>query len=43
MKRKNKKKLTQSNFAKLSIFSTQKYKFKKNYFLLHTEEPDHQF
>ena len=30
MKRKNKKKTTQSNFAKLSIFNSQKYKFKKN-------------
>ena len=30
MKTKNKKKTTQSNFAKLSIFSHQKYKFKKN-------------
>ena len=30
MKRNNKKKPTQSNFAKLSIFSHQKYKFKKN-------------
>jgi len=30
MKRKNKKKPSQSNFAKLSIFAPQKYKFKKN-------------
>ena len=30
MKRKNKKKPSQSNFAKLSIFSPHKYKFKKN-------------
>ena len=30
MKRKNKKKPSQSNYAKLSIFSPQKYKFKKN-------------
>ena len=30
MKRNNKKKPTQSNYAKLSIFSSQKYKFKKN-------------
>ena len=29
MKRNNKKKPTQSNFAKLSIFQPQKYKFKK--------------
>ena len=29
MKRKNKKKPTQSNFSKLSIFQPQKYKFKK--------------
>ena len=29
MKRNNKKKPTQSNFAKLSIFQSQKYKFKK--------------
>ena len=29
MKRNNKKKTTQSNFAKLSIFGPQKYKFKK--------------
>ena len=29
MKRKNKKKPGQSNFAKLSIFQPQKYKFKK--------------
>ena len=29
MKRNNKKKTTQSNFAKLSIFQPQKYKFKK--------------
>ena len=29
MKKLNKKKGNQSNFAKLSIFSTQKYKFKK--------------
>ena len=28
-KRKNKKKTKQSNFAKLSIFQNQKYKFKK--------------
>ena len=30
MKRKNKKKSSQNNYAKLSIFSPQKYKFKKN-------------
>ncbi len=30
MKRNNKKKPSQSNYAKLSIFSPQKYKFKKN-------------
>ena len=30
MKRNNKKKPRQSNFAKLSIFQPQKYKFKKN-------------
>ena len=30
MKRNNKKKPGQSNFAKLSIFGPQKYKFKKN-------------
>ena len=29
MKRNNKKKSTQSNYAKLSIFQPQKYKFKK--------------
>ena len=29
MKRNNKKKPTQSNFAKLSIFQPQKYKFKR--------------
>ena len=29
-KRNNKKKPKQSNFAKLSIFQNQKYKFKKN-------------
>ena len=29
MKRNNKKRNTQSNFAKLSIFQPQKYKFKK--------------
>ena len=29
MKRNNRKKSTQSNFAKLSIFQPQKYKFKK--------------
>ena len=29
MKRNNKKKTSQSNFAKLSIFQPQKYKFKK--------------
>ena len=29
MKRNNRKKPTQSNFAKLSIFQPQKYKFKK--------------
>ena len=29
MKRNNKKKSTQSNFAKLSIFQPQKYRFKK--------------
>ena len=29
MKNSNKKKSTQSNFAKLSIFQNQKYKFKK--------------
>ena len=29
-KRNNKKKSKQSNFAKLSIFQTNKYKFKKN-------------
>ena len=29
MKRNNKKKSSQSNFAKLSIFQPQKYKFKK--------------
>ena len=29
MKRNNKKKPTQSNYAKLSIFQPQKYKFKK--------------
>ena len=29
MKRNNKKKPTQSNFAKLSIFQPQKYRFKK--------------
>ena len=29
-KRNNKKKTKQSNFAKLSIFQNQKYKFKKN-------------
>ena len=30
MKKKNKKKSRQSNFAKLSIFQPQKYKFKRN-------------
>ena len=30
MKRNNKKKPGQSNFAKLSIFQPSKYKFKKN-------------
>ena len=38
-KRNNKKKNTQSNFSKLSIFSNQKYKFKKKCPLSGKEAP----
>ena len=39
MKRNNRKKSTQSNFAKLSIFQPQKYRFKKNCPLSGKEAP----
>ena len=39
MKRRNKKKSSQSNFNKLSIFQSQKYKFKKKCPLSSKEAP----